>query len=284
MVFLGAVLRDHRPARRAQRAGRPAQPARGAARPAVPGPVRRPLRGRRPRRRHLRRGRGRGRGGRRRARGVGLQPRAHRRHRPALPAQAGADVAAPGGRPRWRCRCRSWPSGRSTSSPTAMRSYFRDVLDHAIRVRDQVGGARRAALLDPAGVAGADVAGRQRGHAQDLGVRRHHRRPHRDRRDLRDELRVHAGAGVALRLSAGAAGHRDRPACCSTAASSATAGSSAPRRPPVCADPPHRQPDAVDQRTVTPRGRPRSGRSAPAGGAGRRRSRRPPSSRPPAAG
>ena len=38
-----------------------------------------------------------------------------------------------------RCRCRSSPSGRSTASPRPMRSYFRDVLDHAIRVRDQVG-------------------------------------------------------------------------------------------------------------------------------------------------
>ena len=39
----------------------------------------------------------RGRGRRRRARGVGLQLDAHRRHRPPLPAQAGADVAAQGG-------------------------------------------------------------------------------------------------------------------------------------------------------------------------------------------
>ena len=99
MVFLGAALRDHRAARGARRAGRAAPPAGGAARPAVPGPVRRPLRRRRPRRRHLRRGRRRRRGGRRRARGLGLQPRAHRRHRPALPAQARADVAAQGGRP-----------------------------------------------------------------------------------------------------------------------------------------------------------------------------------------
>ena len=66
--------------------------------------------------------------------------------------------------------------------PDAMRSYFRDVLDHAIRVRDAVGGAGRAALVDPAGVARPDADDRQRGHAQDLGVGGHHRRPHRDRR------------------------------------------------------------------------------------------------------
>ncbi len=56
--------------------------------------------------------------------------------------------------------------------PAAMRSYFRDVYDHASAVRDQVGHARRAADLDPAGVAGPHLPGRQRGHAQDLGVGR----------------------------------------------------------------------------------------------------------------
>ena len=95
---------------------------------------------------------------------------------------------------RWRCRCRSWRTGQIDVVPEAIRSYFRDVLDHAIRVRDQVGCARRAALLDPAGLAGPHLAGRQRGRPQDLRVRRHHRRPDGDRRHLRDELRVHAGA------------------------------------------------------------------------------------------
>ena len=56
--------------------------------------------------------------------------------------------------------------------------------------------AGRAAHLDPAGVAGPDDAGRQRGHAQDLGLGGHHRRPHRDRRHLRDELRAHARAAA----------------------------------------------------------------------------------------
>ena len=113
------ALRDHRPARRARRADRAAAAAwRSSADLLCLGPsavlyavadlVVDTLR---------RRGR-RGRGGRRRARGVGLQPRPHRRHRPALPAQARADAAAPGGLARWRCRCRSWPSGRSTSSRT----------------------------------------------------------------------------------------------------------------------------------------------------------------------
>ena len=41
--------------------------------------------------------------------------------------------------PRWRFRCSSWPSRQVDVVPDAMRSYFRDVLDHAIRVRDQVG-------------------------------------------------------------------------------------------------------------------------------------------------
>ena len=116
--------------------------------------------------------------------------------------------------------------------PEAIRSYFRDVLDHAIRVRDQVDVARRTALLDHAGLAGPHLAGRQRGRPQDLGLRRHHRRPDGDRRHLRDELRVHAGAGVALRLLRWCCWSSRSPASCSTAASSATAGcSSRPRLP-----------------------------------------------------
>jgi magnesium transporter len=80
--------------------------------------------------------------------------------------------------------------------PEEMRSYFGDVLP------------RRAALVDPAGVAGPHVVGRQRGHPQDLRLRRHHRRPDGDRRHLRDELPPHARAELAVRLPARAAADR----------------------------------------------------------------------------
>ena len=72
--------------------------------------------------------------------------------------------------------------------PEAMRSYFRDVLDHAIRVRDQVGALDELLTSILQASLARTLAGRQRGHAEDLGLGRHHRRPHRDRRDLRDEL------------------------------------------------------------------------------------------------
>ena len=85
--------------------------------------------------------------------------------------------------------------------PDAMRSYFRDVSDHAIRVRDQVGALDELLSSILQASLARTLAGRQRGHAQDLRLGRHHRRPHGDRRHLRHELPAHAGAELALRLS-----------------------------------------------------------------------------------
>ena len=188
MVFLGAALRDHRPPRAARRAEGPAQPAGGAARPALPGARRGAVRRRRPGRRHLRRGRDRRRGGRRRARGVGVQPGTHRRHRPALPAQAGADVAAAGGLAAGGAAAEA---GRADIDgiPDGIRSYFRDVLDHAIRVRDQV------ASLDELLTSILQASLARTSLADNEDTRKisawaaHDRRPDADHRRVRHELR-----------------------------------------------------------------------------------------------
>ena len=168
-----AALRDHRPARRPRRADGPAaagwrtSPTCSASAPprcSTPSPTSSST--------HFvevadRRG-----GGRRRARGVGVQPGPHRRHRPDLPAQARADAAAPGGRAAGGPAARSWPSATIDVVPDAMRSYFRDVLDHALRVRDQVAALDELLTSILQAVARPHLAGRQRGHPQDLGLGR----------------------------------------------------------------------------------------------------------------
>ena len=85
-----------------------------------------------------------------------------------------------------------------------MRSYFRDVQDHAIRVRDQVGALDEllSSILQ-ASLARTTLADNE--DMRKISACRHHRRPDGDRRHLRDELPVHARARLALRLSAGAA-------------------------------------------------------------------------------
>ena len=78
--------------------------------------------------------------------------------------------------------------------------------DHLTRTVEQVIVLRRPAQLDPAGPAGPGHRRPEQRHAQDRGLGRHRRRVDRDRRRLRHELRLHAGAALAVRLSGGAAG------------------------------------------------------------------------------
>ena len=66
-------------------------------------------------------------------------------------------------------------------------------------------GLRRAPRRRAAGEPDPGDRAPERGHAEDLRLGRDHRRADRGRRDLRDELRAHARARVALRLSGRAA-------------------------------------------------------------------------------
>ena len=72
--------------------------------------------------------------------------------------------------------------------PDEMRSYFRDVLDHAIRVRDQVGSLDE--LLSS--ILQASLARTSLADNEDMrkisAWAGDDRRPDADRRDLRDEL------------------------------------------------------------------------------------------------
>ena len=85
--------------------------------------------------------------------------------------------------------------------PAGIRSYFRDVLDHAIRVRDQV------ASLDEllSSILQASLARTSLADNEDTrkisAWAGHDRRADADHRRLRHELRPHAGAGLALRAT-----------------------------------------------------------------------------------
>src|SRR5262249_32070966 len=89
------------------------------------------------------------------------------------------------------------------------------VLPRRVRPRHphQRGGgpAARAAHGGSRGAPVADCRGPERRHEEARGVGGHHRGAHHGRRHLRDELQVHAGAGMAFRLSARHGGHRRRP-------------------------------------------------------------------------
>ncbi len=85
-----------------------------------------------------------------------------------------------------------------------VRAYFRDVNDHLVRARDQLDGLNDLLSSVLAGEPDPDQRAPERGHAQDLGLGRDRRGADDDRRDLRHELRAHAGAGLDLRLPAGA--------------------------------------------------------------------------------
>ena len=99
---------------------------------------------------------------------------------------------------------RKLTEGYSSLVPHEVRSYFRDVDDHLVTVTDRVAGFNEllTTLVD-AVLAKIDHAAEQR-HAQDHRVRGDDLGADHDRRHLRDELRVHARAAVALRLPAGA--------------------------------------------------------------------------------
>ena len=284
MVFLGTSLRDHRPARRARRAWANCAAGSRSSPTCWPRPRRGALRGRRPRRRQLRRGRrARSRRTSRSWRRRSSAPSAARRHRPALPAQARADVAAPGGRPRWSCRCRSWPSGRSTSSPRPC--------------------ARTSATCSTTPSASATRWRRSTNCSPRSCRRRLARTSLADNEDMR-KISAYAGiiavptaiAGIygmnfehmpelelALRLPAGAAGHRPLlRAPLPRLQAQRLAVAAGPGR---CAlYPRHTARDDVDSCTVT-RVRAASIRamSSAVSVHGLRRSRRPPSTRPPAA-
>ena len=91
--------------------------------------------------------------------------------------------------------------------PEDTRPYFRDVYDHAIRINEQVDTLRE--LLTSALEAHLSLTAvrAERRHEEARGVGGHHRGAHHGGRRVRDELQVHAGARVALRLSGGADGH-----------------------------------------------------------------------------
>ncbi len=192
-------LPHHRPARR----GRRARPGPGAPGAAARSPEARAGRGdvrdRRPRRRRVR-ARGRGdRRGHRGGRGRGLLPRS------GQPGPAHLQAAARGARllPRRRAappRARTALVGRAADRPgedprlLPGRHRPPDPRDRAARLLP------RAPLRHAPGEPDPGERAPERGHAPHLGVGRDHRRPHRDRRDLRHELRAHAGARLAPRL------------------------------------------------------------------------------------
>ena len=95
----------------------------------------------------------------------------------------------------------------SSLMPEDTRPYFRDVYDHAIRINEHVDTLRElltAALeahLSMATVGQNEAMKKLAAWAAILGG------AHHGRGRVRDELRVHAGARVALRLPAGDGGH-----------------------------------------------------------------------------
>ena len=109
--------------------------------------------------------------------------------------------------------------------PEDTRPYFRDVYDHVIRINETVDNLRE--LLTTALEANLSLisVGQNEVTKKLAGVGRHPRRADDDRRRLRHELRVHAGAALALRLPVRHGRHGRPPAGSSTGASSAPAGS-----------------------------------------------------------
>ncbi len=112
-------------------------------------------------------------------------------------------------RPARRPRCASSPRATARSCRTSVRSYFRDVDDHLVDGHGADRGLQRAAHHAGRRRARQDHAAAEHGHAQDLGVRRDHLGAHHDRRDLRDELRLHARTRLVLRLPDGPAHDHD---------------------------------------------------------------------------
>ena len=84
--------------------------------------------------------------------------------------------------------------------PPEAKAYFRELADHHTEAREAVASFDEVLTLDPAGRPGPSVGRRQRGHAQDLGLGGDRCRADDGRRHLRDELRQHARAALALRL------------------------------------------------------------------------------------
>ena len=86
-----------------------------------------------------------------------------------------------------------------------IRRYMRDVLDHTIKAADRDRQLRRAAELAGAGRGrqGRDAA--EHRHAQDLRMGGDRGGAHRAGRRLRNELRLHAGAALEVRISHGSA-------------------------------------------------------------------------------
>ena len=203
MVFARAGLRGHRPARRHGSLGlcaRTSKPTRSSSprarrRCCTPSPTTwstttctspTPPGGHRP-----------GRDGR-------LRPQVReRRRRPYLPAQARTPGAQAGGgpaRPPVQAAghpadaCRRPARYRRTSATSPIICIRGDRADRRLR---------RPARLDPPGPPRAGHGRAERGHAQDHGLGRDHRRTDDGLRRLRHELRPHARTALALRLSAG---------------------------------------------------------------------------------
>ena len=78
-----------------------------------------------------------------------------------------------------------------------VRRYLRDVADHQTEAAEQIAGYDD--MLNSLVQAALARVGMQQNmrHAQDLGLGRHRRGAHHGRRDLRDELPLHARAGLA---------------------------------------------------------------------------------------
>ena len=81
-----------------------------------------------------------------------------------------------------------------------MRPYFKDVLDHVVRVNETIDGLARGVELRLRGGTPAGIVPPGRGVAQVRRLGCHPGGADRDRRDLRHELRVHARADLELRL------------------------------------------------------------------------------------
>ena len=91
-----------------------------------------------------------------------------------------------------------------------IRPYFRDIHDHLLLASGRVEGFRE--LLTSVLAANLTQARRapERGRAQDLGLGGDDRGANADQRDLRHELRAHAGAHVEARIPACTFGHGSR--------------------------------------------------------------------------
>ena len=88
-----------------------------------------------------------------------------------------------------------------------IREYFRDVHDHVLQGCRAGRHVLRSPHQHPVGQPHLGHGPPERGHAQDLGLGVHRRRPHHAGRHLRHELRAHAGARLGGRLPAGPGDH-----------------------------------------------------------------------------